>query len=103
MTVESMVHTVHVMWHPTGISFDADDFQFGMALKHGPKNERTHDVLAATNDRHKPIHLRSARWGTDDISFTRQNMEAKGHLQVNGRFEEGTVDRIVIIRDAGIA
>ena len=57
MPLISMVHTIHEVRCPTRVGFDADELQIRMPLEHTAENERTYDILVASNDRLERIDL----------------------------------------------
>ena len=57
MPLISMVHSIHEVRCPTRVGFDADELQIRMPLEHTAENERTYDILVASNDRLERIDL----------------------------------------------
>src|SRR6266478_3500554 len=96
MAVVGMVHSIHEVWSPAGIRFDADNFQLGMALEDTAEDKGADNVLVAANNRHERVNLRTARWFGHTFARS-QNMEAKRHLHLNRRLPELVVNRAVVI------
>jgi hypothetical protein len=53
-----VVQAVHIVRRPARIGFDADQFQFRVALEDAAENEGSDDVLVAPDDRQKGVDLR---------------------------------------------
>src|SRR5690348_9616617 len=101
MALVRMVHAVHVMRHPTRISLDANDLQLRMTLEDAAVDEGADDVLVPADDRKEAVNRRTTT-GPNRIAAAGENMEADRHVEVDGRFPEGIVNRVVVIGDLRI-
>src|SRR6516164_62711 len=52
-----VVHAVHVVGHPTRVTFRADEFQLRMALENATQHHQTNDILDRANDAEEIVHL----------------------------------------------
>src|SRR5438128_3779407 len=68
MSLEGVVHAVHVVRHPPGVGLDADDAELRVALEHAAEHQRPHDVLASADDGEKRVHA----WPTDGRGVARR-------------------------------
>src|SRR5271156_3039244 len=100
MPIVCVIHTIHIMRHPAGISFDADYFQLGMALENSAEDEGPDDVLASADDRHEAVELRPAR--LEVVAAAGQDVKAQRHLEIDRGFIEGRVNRTVVVVDGGV-
>src|SRR5438445_13050806 len=99
MAIESMIHPVHVMWHPTRVRLDADQLELRMALEHAAEDEGSDNVLASADDREEVVEPRTAR--PEIVLVAGQDMEAQRQFQIDRGLIERIVNRTVIVSDCG--
>src|SRR5271168_1681595 len=100
MPVVCMIHSIHIVRHPSGIRLDAYYFQLRMALENSAEDEGADNVLASADDRQEAVELRPAR--LEVIAAAGQDVKAQRHLEIDRRLIEGRVDRTVVVLERGI-
>src|SRR5208337_5026793 len=96
-----MIHSIHIVRHPSGVGLDAYYFQLRMALENSAEHEGADDVLASADDRQEAVELRPAR--LEIVAGARQDMKAERHLHIDRGFIEGRIDRTVVILERWVA
>src|SRR5262245_42241986 len=97
MPLVGVVHAVHEVRRPTGVSLDAHHLELRMALEYAGEDQHAHDVLAAANDGEKAVDLGPAWLAELVIAARRQNVPGERQLERYGGFPERIVDRIVVV------
>src|ERR1700691_585375 len=95
MPVIRMIHSIHVVRHPSGVRLDANYLQLRMALENSAQNESADDVLASADDRQETVELGPA--GLKIVAAAGQDVKAERHLEVDRGLIEGRVDRTVVV------
>src|SRR5439155_24353648 len=89
------------------VGLDADDLELWMALEHPAEDERAHHVLAAADNRHEAVQLRSARAPEAGAALDRllrsQDVERQRQAELDRRIPEFGVDRAIVILDSRVA
>src|ERR1700691_3704547 len=101
MAVVCMIHPIHIVRHPSGISLDAYYFQLRMTLENSAENESPDDVLASPDDRQEAVELRPTR--LEVVGAAGQDMKAQRHLEIDRGLIERRIDRTVVILERGVA
>src|ERR1700685_3615332 len=101
MPVIRMIHSIHIVRHPSGVRLDAYYFQLRMALENSTQNESADDVLASADDRQEAVELGPARLKV--VAAAGQDVEAERHLEIDRGLVEGRVDRTVVILERRVS
>src|SRR5271156_2218991 len=95
-----MIHSIHIVRHPSSVGLDAYYFQLRMTLENTAQHESPDDVLASADDRQEAVELGTA--SLEAIAAAGQDVEAQRHLEIDGRLIERRVDRTVVVLERGI-
>src|SRR5271156_4017124 len=95
-----MIHSIHIVRHPSSVGLDAYYFQLRMTLENTAQHESPDDVLASADDRQEAVELGTA--SLEAIAAAGQDVEAQRHLEIDRGLIEGRVDRTVVVLERGI-
>src|SRR5258708_3430533 len=101
MPVVCMIHPVHIVRYPSGVSLDAYYFQLWMALENSAENECADDVLASADDRQEAVELGPA--GLKVVAAAGQDVKAERHLEIDRGLIERRIDRTLVVLERGVA
>src|SRR5216684_8297873 len=95
MPIVSVIHPVHIVRYPTGISLDAYQLQLGMTLEDAAEDEGADDVLASADDRQEAVELWAA--SLEVVGAAGEDVKAERHLEIHRCFVKGIVDSVVVV------
>src|SRR5271156_3456230 len=100
MPVVCMIHPIHIVGHPSGVSLDAYYFQLWMTLENTAENEGADNVLASADDRQEAVQLGPAR--LEIVAAAGQDVKAQRHLEIDRGLIEGRIDGTVVVLERGV-
>src|SRR5260370_31184729 len=95
MPIVSVIHPIHIVRYPAGISLDAYQFQFGMTLEDAAEDEGADDVLASPDDRQEAVQFGSA--SLEVVGAAGEYVKAERHLEIDRCFVKRIVDLVVVV------